>query len=227
MVVALEANDFPVQHFVCNEDPFVRAQRAEKLLNDMSKVIEENNLIHVDDDLRIWQDLRFEVKMGLETAAIVDKLGVKPLANQKIKVARRFFRIGVTESVPYTYYKRDPKTSEIIRDDNNLPIYEGFCIDMINEIARKMNFTFELVEPATGTFGERKPDGSFDGVVGDLITGKTDMIIAALKITAEREEHIDFVAPHFEQTGIHIVMKKVLNKLIHLASEFITWTLIS
>jgi glutamate receptor, ionotropic, invertebrate len=31
------------------------------------------------------------------------------------------------------------------------------------------------------------------------------MIIAPLKMTAEREEIIDFVAPYFEQTGILIV----------------------
>lgn len=31
-----------------------------------------------------------------------------------------------------------------------------------------------------------------------------DIAVAAMKMTAEREEVIDFVAPYFEQTGILI-----------------------
>lgn len=34
------------------------------------------------------------------------------------------------------------------------------------------------------------------------------MVVAPLKMTAEREEIIDFVAPYYEQTGISIVMRK-------------------
>lgn len=33
---------------------------------------------------------------------------------------------------------------------------------------------------------------------------ETDIAVAALKMTAEREEVIDFIPPYFEQTGILI-----------------------
>lgn len=33
---------------------------------------------------------------------------------------------------------------------------------------------------------------------------ETDIAAAALKMTAEREEVIDFIAPYYEQTGISI-----------------------
>ena len=33
---------------------------------------------------------------------------------------------------------------------------------------------------------------------------KTDIVIAALTMTSEREEVIDFVAPYFDQSGISI-----------------------
>lgn len=207
-VATLEANDFPTQTFVCDEQPYVRAQHAEKLLNDLSRAIEDNDLIFIDSDLGIRQSLRFDVVVEKATVATVDKNGVKRVAGQKIKVAQQYFRIGVTESIPYTYYKRNPQTHEIIRDATGAPIYEGFCIDLINELSRKLNFTFDIVEPSRGKFGKRQPDGSFDGLVGDLIRGETDFIAAALKMTAEREEYVDFVAPYFDQTGILIVMKK-------------------
>jgi Ligated ion channel L-glutamate- and glycine-binding site len=208
-VAVFEANNFPVQPFVCTEEPYVRTQRADRLMRDLSKMIEENALIYVDDDLRVWQNLVFDVKSSSgDTKAVIDRNGMKTTANNQIQVAGRFFRIGIVQSTPYTDYKRDPKTNKIIRDDKNQPIYEGYCIDFIKQLSLKMNFSFELVEPSEGNFGKRLENGSFDGAVGDLIKGETDLIVAALKMTAQREEHIDFVAPYFEQTGIMIIMKK-------------------
>lgn len=216
MVGVFEANDFPTARFSCTEEPEtdVPEQRAEKLLNDLSTMIETNNLIYVDDDLKIWQNLKFDVRtsvensLDIEATAVVNSEGVKTIAKQQIKKSRRFLRVGVTEAIPYTYYKRDPSSNKILYDERNQPMYEGFCIDFINELARKMNFSFELVEPKSGKFGERARDGSFDGLIGDLINGETDLIVAPLKMTADREEQIDFVVPHFATTGIIIVMKK-------------------
>lgn len=214
MLAVFEANDFHIQRFSCNKGPDVRTQRAEKLLNDLSSMIEANSLIFVDGDLKIWQNLKFDLKTSeensttIELTATVDRSGVNPIANHRVRKTRRFLRIGITDAIPYAYYKRDPKTKEILLNENNLPIYEGFCIDFINELAKKMNFSYELVEPSSGKFGERMTDGTFNGLIGDLVKGQTDIIIAALKMTAEREELIDFVAPYFEQTGILIVMKK-------------------
>lgn len=213
-MAVLEANDFLVRKFSCSKESDVPTQRAEKLLEDLTRMIEANSLIYVDDDLKIWQNLNFDVKTSsensttIETVASVARGGVKPIANYEIKGVNRFFRIGVTEATPYTFYKRNPRTNEILRDANNLPVYEGFCIDFIDELSRRMNFSYELVEPSSGKFGDRLNDGSFDGLIGDLVRGETDLIVAALKMTAEREEQIDFVAPYFDQTGILIVMKK-------------------
>lgn len=34
-----------------------------------------------------------------------------------------------------------------------------------------MEFDYEIVTPKTGTFGKKLPNGSWDGVVGDLTRG--------------------------------------------------------
>jgi glutamate receptor, ionotropic, invertebrate len=208
-MLVFEANDFPVQALNCSEEPYVQTRRSDKLLSDLSKEIEESSLIYVDDDLKVWQNLAFDVKTSSgETTATIDRFGVKTVANNQIVPAKRFFRVGIVQSIPYTYLKRDPKTNEVILDANKQPIYEGYCIDFISELSRRMNFSFELVEPKRGNFGKKLDDGNFDGAVGDLIKGETDLIVAALKMTAQREEFIDFVAPYFEQTGIMIIMRK-------------------
>lgn len=75
-------------------------------------------------------------------------------------------------------------------------------------MAEKLNFEYELIDPVKGKFGKRDMDtNEWDGIVGDLVRGETDMAITALKMYSEREEVIDFIAPYFEQTGITIVMR--------------------
>ncbi|CAK1554505.1 unnamed protein product [Leptosia nina] len=116
------------------------------------------------------------------------------------------------EAVPWTLPKLDPVTGEAMVDEDGQPLYEGYCIDLIDKIAEKMGFDYEIVTPKTGDFGKRLANGSWDGVVGDLMTGETDLAVSALIMTAEREEVIDFVAPYFEQTGILIVIRKPIRK---------------
>lgn len=122
--------------------------------------------------------------------------------------SRRFYRVGITEAVPWTYAERDPRTGEKLLDPHTgQPLWAGYCIDMIARIADILDFDYELVPARRGSFGERRADGTWDGLVGDLITGETDIAVGALKMTAEREEVIDFIPPYFEQTGILIVIR--------------------
>ncbi|XP_004536655.1 glutamate [NMDA] receptor subunit 1 [Ceratitis capitata] len=129
--------------------------------------------------------------------------------NQTLSPPRRFFRIGTVEAMPWNYMKRDPNTDELVLDAYGNPIWEGFCIDSIKKLAERLNFGYILVPPTTGEFGSYdKSTGKWDGIVGDLTTGETDFAVTALKMYAEREEVIDYIAPYFEQTGISIVMRK-------------------
>ncbi|XP_060520589.1 ionotropic receptor 25a [Cylas formicarius] len=116
---------------------------------------------------------------------------------------KAFYRIGITHALPWSYKEQDPQTGE--------SYWTGYCVDFANKLSEVMGFDFEFVEPKSGTFGE-KVNGSWDGVVGDLARGDTDIAITAIIMTADREEVIDFVAPYFEQTGITIVMRKPVRK---------------
>lgn len=114
------------------------------------------------------------------------------------------------KGLPWSYIKRDPQTHETILDEKGNPIWEGYCIDMIMQLAIDMNFDYELVPPKIGTFGSKIGNNKWDGLVGDLMVGDTDIAVAPLLMTAEREEVIDFVAPFFEETGISIGERKPL-----------------
>ncbi|KNC31398.1 hypothetical protein FF38_07217 [Lucilia cuprina] len=170
-----------------------------------------------DDELDVIPPLTFNVNITI-TFYSSEHDAVTDLANWQngelkklipaIPPAKRFFRIGTTEAIPWSYHRRDEKTGEKILDSNGKPIWEGFCIDFIETLAEKLNFEYDLIDPVKGKFGKRDPEtGTWDGIVGDLVSGETDMAITALKMYSEREEVIDFIAPYFEQTGISIVMR--------------------
>ncbi|XP_059056602.1 ionotropic receptor 25a [Achroia grisella] len=125
---------------------------------------------------------------------------------------RHFFRIGTSPAVPWTLPKLDPDTGEPMVNEDGQPLYEGYCIDLIAKLSETMNFEYEIVTPRGGTFGMKLSNGSWDGIIGDLVRGETDIAVAALTMTAEREEVIDFVAPYFEQTGILIAIRKPIRK---------------
>ncbi|XP_026327866.1 uncharacterized protein LOC113236096, partial [Hyposmocoma kahamanoa] len=136
----------------------------------------------------------------------------KLLPGVELEPLKFFFRIGTTPAVPWTMPRLDPETGEPQYNKDGQPIYDGYCIELIGKLAETMEFDYEIVTPKSGSFGRRLTNGSWDGVVGDLMRGETDLAVAALTMTAEREEVIDFVAPYFEQTGILIVIRKPIRK---------------
>ncbi|KAJ2938705.1 hypothetical protein O0L34_g12034 [Tuta absoluta] len=136
----------------------------------------------------------------------------KLLPGQVLEPLKMFFRIGTAPGVPWTMHKLDPDSGEPMYTEDGQPVYEGYCIDLITKLAEAMDFDYEIITPKSGGFGKKLPNGTWDGVVGDLTRGETDLAVAALTMTAEREEVIDFVAPYFEQTGILIVIRKPTRK---------------
>ncbi|XP_055304771.1 ionotropic receptor 25a [Sitodiplosis mosellana] len=146
----------------------------------------------------------------LTELAMIDNAAFSITPNISLKSPRRFFRIGVAQAIPWSYLKMDPKTSTPLLDEQGNVQWDGYCIDFAERLSEKLDFDYVLVPPTRGSFGDRVPglNNTWDGLVGDLVTGQIDIAVAPMKMTAEREEVIDFVAPYFEQTGILIVIRK-------------------
>uniref|UniRef100_A0A6P7GKP7 Glutamate receptor ionotropic, kainate 3-like isoform X3 n=1 Tax=Diabrotica virgifera virgifera TaxID=50390 RepID=A0A6P7GKP7_DIAVI len=86
--------------------------------------------------------------------------------------------------------------------------YEGYGIDLIEELSKILgfNYTFEL--QADGKYGVlNKVTGKWDGMMGEIIDGRADLAITDLTITSERESAVDFSEP-FMNLGITILYKK-------------------
>ena len=138
--------------------------------------------------------------------------GLQKQAGYNSTDLNRFFRIGTVARTPWTYNKTDGDGA-VVTDEFDQPILEGYCLEMIERMASEklMNFEYEVTLPSDGTndFGRKNIDsGEWSGLIGDLIAGDIDMIVAPMTMTSEREEVIDFVAPYFDQSGISIVVRK-------------------
>ncbi|XP_059532611.1 glutamate receptor ionotropic, kainate 4 isoform X3 [Myotis daubentonii] len=84
--------------------------------------------------------------------------------------------------------------------------YEGFCVDMLKELAEILRFNYRIRLVGDGVYGVPEANGTWTGMVGELITRKADLAVAGLTITAEREKVIDFSKP-FMTLGISILYR--------------------
>ncbi|XP_046574773.1 glutamate receptor ionotropic, NMDA 1-like isoform X1 [Haliotis rubra] len=96
--------------------------------------------------------------------------------------------------------------------ENELQCCTGYCMDMLQEIAKQVNFTFTIHLSHDGLYGSfERHNGSkvkrWNGMVGELLDNEADMIVAPLTINPERAKFIDFTKP-FKYQGLTILVKK-------------------
>ncbi|KAH9398639.1 Glutamate receptor ionotropic, NMDA 1 [Tyrophagus putrescentiae] len=90
---------------------------------------------------------------------------------------------------------------------------EGYCIDLLREMASRLNFTFELELVPDGLYGNLDfVDGyenprRWTGLVGELVYKHVDMVVAPLTANPERSQVISFSKP-FKYEGITILQKR-------------------
>ncbi|XP_052388350.1 glutamate receptor ionotropic, kainate 5-like isoform X2 [Carassius gibelio] len=108
----------------------------------------------------------------------------------------------VTTILEDPYVKRKANYQDFQGNDQ----YEGFCVDMLREMAAMLKFSFRIKLVDDGLYGAPEPNGSWTGMVGELINRKADLAVAGFTITSEREKVIDFSKP-FMNLGISILYR--------------------
>lgn len=73
--------------------------------------------------------------------------------------------------------------------------FQGFDMDLIREIGRRLGMEVELINVA------------WDGLLPGLLVGQYDLVISAMTITDERAQSVDFSDPYFA-TGQVILVRK-------------------
>nr|KAG5710674.1 hypothetical protein BaRGS_035076 [Batillaria attramentaria] len=79
---------------------------------------------------------------------------------------------------------------------NGTTHYYGLCADLLDELARTLNFTYTYTEPADQVWGHQD-NGVWTGLVGQLNRQEVDMTMAPLTISKIRETAMDFTYPFY------------------------------
>ncbi|CAF1037279.1 unnamed protein product, partial [Didymodactylos carnosus] len=130
-----------------------------------------------------------------------DSLTIRSLGQKKITEIRRHLQVVTREEKPYV--------SRIFFPNGTVQ-FEGYCIDMLNHIAKELNFNYSLRVVSDGNYGkEEDSTGKWTGIIGELVDRNADLGVGALTITSAREKVIDFTKP-FMNFGITILFRKPL-----------------
>ncbi|XP_063982898.1 glutamate receptor ionotropic, kainate 2-like [Diachasmimorpha longicaudata] len=116
-------------------------------------------------------------------------------------LANKTFTILIALLDPYNMLKE----SAIMRTGNDR--YEGFAIDIIQELSKLLHFNYTLVEQVDKDYGSPDANGRWSGMLGKIMREEADLAITDLTITAEREKAVDFTMP-FLNLGISILFRK-------------------
>ncbi|KAK6742564.1 hypothetical protein RB195_010055 [Necator americanus] len=140
------------------------------------------------------------------TGFIADKTIAQHTRKVMDNRSKNVVRVVTVWVAPFVMTKRECMTPNNRSECEGNNKYEGYCIDLLKLLADRIegfNFEVYLGEKT----GSKLPDGSWDGMMGDLLNGKADVAVASLTINQERERVVDFSKP-FMTTGISIMIKK-------------------
>lgn len=72
----------------------------------------------------------------------------------------------------------------------------GYSMDLLTYISEELHFRFELYIAKDGFFGKRN-GRNWNGIVGELVSGRAQIAFAPISVSTKRAEVIDFTVPFY------------------------------
>ena len=98
--------------------------------------------------------------------------------------------VGVLRWPPFFDYTLD--------QDGFVVDAKGLLLDILLELANKLNFTTIMTTPKDGQWGYKTDNGEYTGLIGELVRRETDIAPSGLYLVKWREEAVDFTLPVLE-----------------------------
>lgn len=128
--------------------------------------------------------------LGTWTAGLTSELKINAVDDMKNLTAKVVYRIYTVVQAPF-----------IMKDENTPKGFKGYCIDLIDEIAKNVDFDYDIKEVEDGKFGNMNEKGEWNGIVRKLIDKQADIGLGSMSVMAERETVIDFTVPYYDLVG--------------------------
>ena len=111
------------------------------------------------------------------------------------------FRVTTIMERPYIMLKKN----HFELNENNQ--FEGFCIDLLEELSKDLGFTYAIHVVRDNKYGnDVYGNGTWDGMIGEILNQEADMAVAPFTVNFRRAEVVDFTKP-FLSLGISILFK--------------------
>ena len=95
----------------------------------------------------------------------------------------------------------------------NISCCRGLTVDLLNQLAADLNFEYTMYVVQDTEYG-KKINGSWTGMVYDLMEGTAHMAIGAFSITTTRLRVIDFTYPYFF-SGFSVLYRDIRYSILH------------
>ncbi|CDQ58401.1 unnamed protein product [Oncorhynchus mykiss] len=148
--------------------------------------------------------MREDIKVGKWSASgglNITEVPKRKGMNITDSLANRSLVITTILEEPYVMLKKSDKA--LVGNDR----FEGFCIDLLKELASILGFTYEIRLVPDGKYGSQDDKGQWNGMIKELMEHRADLAVAPLTITYLREKVVDFSKP-FMSMGISILYRK-------------------
>ncbi|ESO11012.1 hypothetical protein HELRODRAFT_72217 [Helobdella robusta] len=100
------------------------------------------------------------------------------------------------------------------------PRFYGYLPEMLQTMSEQMNFRYDYHLVADGSYGLVNGNGSWNGMIGELIRGEADIAVAPLLVIDNRKPYVDFTLPFLNcQTSILIRKNFKLKTIEDLLSQ--------
>ncbi|XP_046911606.2 LOW QUALITY PROTEIN: glutamate [NMDA] receptor subunit 1 [Dermatophagoides farinae] len=139
----------------------------------------------------------------------------------------KHLKIGTLAEKPFVWARRPPlsdDSNECQKDQIFCPKFnqttdhydnyccQGYCVDLLKELAKRLNFSYDLELVSDGQYGnlnfvDESGPRIWTGLVGELVNRRIDMVVAPLTANPERSQVISFSKP-FKYEGITILQKR-------------------
>ncbi|CAH3162263.1 unnamed protein product, partial [Pocillopora meandrina] len=121
-----------------------------------------------------------------------------PGSSSNGEVNGRHFRIVYVEDPPFIISKKN--------EDGTISL-QGYSIDLLKELSRSLGFTYEMYPSPDGFYGTVTENGTWNGMIRQILDGNANMAAGSIAITETREKVVDFTVPFMYYTDDLLVKK--------------------
>ena len=90
----------------------------------------------------------------------------------------------ITKVVPFFQYYAEKQDEPFVmkeKQKDGTVSYHGYCIDLLNELAEMLHFSFEIYPTPDGLYGSQTENETWNGMIGELVN-KVGTIISVFAV---------------------------------------------